>query len=46
VSRKRIQQLVDRLPKKFDSKLYLIDTVPMRDLQLKTSECIMEHLDD
>lgn len=46
VSKNRILQLVDRLPGKFESNRYRIDTVPMRDLQLKTRECIMEHLED
>lgn len=46
VSKKRIKNLVNKLPKKFASSLYRIDKVPFRDLELKTDECIMEHLED
>lgn len=46
VSKRRIEKLVRELPRKFASKRYRIDKVPMRNLELKTRECIMEHLED
>lgn len=46
VSRTKIESMVRALPKKFASSSYRIDKIPVRDMELKTRECIMEHLED